>query len=607
MKIHAERFAGIGLLILPIAVAWIFVPQIANAFGIKHHVATIGLFALALLLVGVSKTFAVPKGWVGAALVAWLAAVLGSAIGAENFLLATTQLVEIVALVLLALCLFNLRDLDSAQRSLEAGMMIAAAGVALFALKQYFLPDLLDPGFHALGKMKIYSTLGNSNLAALIILAAVPSAAWRVVRDATPGRVLYATLLVLLAGGLLVTQSRSALIAVGVMGLVALLWLGPVRVRRMTLLALAIVLGMAMVIMLSTNLSPELAHSIKGRWFIWLTTLEMMHDHPLSGVGLGHFGLNHMAYQGKLFATGRFDAYFDNAAVITEGHNEFLNWGAVAGFLGLAGFVMLCAGVLWHGWKSAALKRNCPQLYLALVGYLFAMMFISLLSYPGTVFFFWLLLGMVMARSELPRFEQVPPAWMRYAATAIVGGLLLADGNWAWREVRSGLHEARGDELMVQHDSWLAEKEYQQAIAWDPRNGELHKKYATTLFLDRRLSEALAELGEAKRLSGDLGIYLLEGEVLARHGDLERATADYRQIIAAFPNLVGAHFILGQIYQLQGKQEMAEAEFHKVLDIQPSQFNLNLTSDKVELQKRIVRDYLRELQANPPGPQGRLQ
>jgi tetratricopeptide (TPR) repeat protein len=106
-------------------------------------------------------------------------------------------------------------------------------------------------------------------------------------------------------------------------------------------------------------------------------------------------------------------------------------------------------------------------------------------------------------------------------------------------------------------------------------------------------------LEEAKRGSGDLGIYVLEGEIRTRLGDLDQAAELYRQITASFPNMVGPHFVLGQVYQLQGKRSDAEIEFRKVLDIKPSPTNLSMTVEKVELQKHIVRDFLRESKVNP--------
>lgn len=595
------RFENLGLLALPIVTAWFFAPQLANAFDIKHHILVLGGMALVLMLTwsGARHTLALPRGVAGWGLLVWVLAVSVSAACAVNSYIASRMLLEEFALLLLALTLFNLRDMDSSQRHLENGIIIAGLGVAVFALKQYFLPDVLDPGFSALGKLKIYSTLGNSNLAALVILASVPSVAWRILPASILSRAFYAALFLLLLGGLFATQARHALIAVAAMGIVAFLWLGSRAPRRNMLVILLIAASIGVAMFLLVDLPPSVTHSIKGRWFIWLTSLQMLWAHPLVGVGLGQFGLNHMAYQGALFASGQFNAFLDNASVISEGHNDFLNWGAMAGVPGLLGFTAICAGTLWMGWRSSALKQLAPQFYLAFVGYIVAMFFISVTSYTAPALFFWLLLGMVLARCNQAKFEWLPQTWGRYAFAACLVALLIVDGHMAWREVRGGLLEAQGDKLMEEHDLWLAGKEYQQALLWNPHNSALRKKYATSLFLSGDLNQALSELVIAKSDSGDLGIYLLEGEIRTRLGDLERAAAVYRQLTGAFPNMVGPHFILGQILQLQGKRNDAGAEFRKVLDIAPSPFNLNMTAEKVELQKQIVRDYLRKSSVKP--------
>lgn len=596
--------ADIGLLSLPIVTAWFFAPQLANAFDIKHHISILVTTALVLVFIlsGARNVFAIPKGVIGGSLLAWILAVTISAICAGNSYLSARMLLEVFVFLLLAIALFNLRDIGAAQRKLEMGIVVAGLGVAIFALKQYFLPDVLDPGFSALGKLKIYSTLGNSNLAALIILASLPLAAYRSLRDSISSRAVYAAFTLLLFGGLLATQARHALIAIAAMVVVGLLWMGSRETRRAVFVCVFVAAGIGITVLSSIDLPPSVIHSIKGRGFIWLTSLQMLREHPFVGVGLGHFGLNHMAYQSELFASGKFDSFFDNASVISEGHNDFLNWGAMTGILGLFAFMGLCAGAVWKGWHSPNLKKHAPHLYLALVGYIVAMFFVAVTSYTVPSLFFWLLLGMVLARSDLARIEWLPHAWVRHSFAIVLAALLVVDGHLAWREVKGGLLEADGDKLMEEHDLWLAEKRYQQALLWNPHNSELQKKHSTTLFLSGDLHHALAELEIAKGYSGDLGIYLLEGELLTRIGDLDHAVAVYRQITASFPNLVGPHFILGQVYLLQGKRGDAVVEFHKVLDIRPSPFNLNMTVEKVELQKRIIGDYLSETATNPTPP-----
>ncbi len=594
-----KNHTGIALISLTVLTAWLFVPQISGAFLIKHHFATLGALGLTLALLLRKDALFIPTGWLSVALSVWIGAALASTVAAGNAYRAGSGLIEIVAMLLLLICVSNFRDQSEMRRNIETGILVAACGVALFALKQYFLPNWLDPGFHALGKMKIYSTLGNPSLAAIVIMTAVPSAIWHTLKSENMLRALYAACTAVLLAGLLVTQSRSVLAALGVMGIAALLWMGSRTTRRRVLAALAAGLAIAIAAVMIADLPPALLHSIKGRLFIWQTTWSMMLDHPVSGIGLGQFGIQHMEYQGRLFASGQFGAYFDNASVISEGHNEFLNCGALAGIPGMAGFTLLCGLALWHGWRSDLLKNEAPQFYLALVGYLFTMQFISLQSYPATIFFFWLVLGVVLAIGGRPWFTWIPGAWARRLMVVIVLGLLCAEGMLAWKEVQSGLHEARGDSLLDQHDTWLAEKEYSQALAWNGHVGELRKKYATVLFMDQRMDEALHHLERARHDSGDPGISILRGEILASMGRLDQAADVYREIATAFPNMVGAHFVLGQIYLLQGERALAEAELYKVLDITPSPFNLNLTHDKVDLQKRIEREYFREHETAP--------
>lgn len=597
----SDRVARAALMLLPVAAAWFFAPQLANAFEIKHHIVYLGAVALVLTLLWAGKIegLSLPRGWVRYSVLAWLLGLGVSFIAAANAYLATRALLESAAGLLLATALCNLRDPGTALRTLERGIIIASLGVALYALKQVLLPDWLDPGFSALGKMQIYSTLGNPNLSALVILAGIAPAAGRVFHGEIFSRAVHALFTLLMLGGLAATQARHTLIALAVMALAALLWKGTPPVRRTAMALLAISACAIAAALLVAKLPPSLTHSIQGREFIWLTSLQMLYAHPLTGVGLGHYGISHMAYQGEMFTSGRFDDYFDNATVITEGHNDFLNWGATAGAAGLAGFTSLCAATLWLGWRSSHLKQTAPQFYLALCGQIAAMFFIAVTAYAVPALFFWLLLGATWACIGFPRFLPELRTGRRTALAALLAVLLAFDVPLAWNEGRGEYIEARGDLLMEEHDLWLARKEYLRALQWLPHNGRLRKKYATSLYLSGELPQALAELEAARRDSGDLGINLLEGELHARVGELDRAEAEYRQISAAFPNMVGAHFILGQIYQLQGRKLQAAAEFRRVLDIRPSPYNLNLTPEKVEMQKRIVRDYLETSGAAP--------
>lgn len=596
MQNRHETLLITGLALLLATSILLFVPMLANAFAIKTHIVVLGMLALAIIGVAGrrSMTLRLPAGAAAVGLVLLLLAATLSALLAQHAGLAARAWVEVMALVLLVIGIYNLTRLDAAQRWLESALIVAATGVALFALKQFFLPALLDPGFHALGKMRVYSTLGNSNLAALAILPALPMAAFRAVSAQRLRRWLHVGTLCVLLAGLLVTQSRHAVLALTVMLLVGLVWLLPPLARRITLATVVVGVAIIGALLWWVDLPPSLLHSIKGRWFIWSTAAEMLWQHPWTGVGPGHFGLLHPDYQAQLFASGAFDGYFDNAARTQEAHNQFLHWGATAGGAGLLGFSVLCATLLWQGWRSPALRAHAPQWYLALVGYLVAMLFVAILAYTAIALIFWLVLALVWRHIDAVPHSRSAPAVLRSIVLLGLAVLLATAGVWAMRDIRAGYHEARGDMRMEERDLWGASREYQRGRSICPTCSDLGKKYATTLYLSGQLEEALQELRAVRATSGDIALRILEGEVLTRLNHLDEAEAVYRQIIANFPKMVGPRFILGQVYALQGKHEQAEREFRQVLDIEPSPYNLNLTSDKVELQKEIARQYLRE-------------
>jgi hypothetical protein len=267
LSIRSERGFASGLAILLVAVTWLFVPQMASPFDIKRHLVCVGVLILTLQFLAqrTPAPWRMPGGIIGVALAALLFALALSTIAAENSYLAATQLTQIVPLLALLLCLFNLRD-EATQDRIETGLLVVAAGVALLALKQWLLPDFLDPGFHALGKMRVYSTLGNPNLAAFALLAASPIAFFRAHRAGGVLRALYAALVLLLMIALLATQSRQALLIAGLLLPLGFVWLGSPLQRKLAVGALAIALALVAgaVTLQLVDLPATLIHTAKG-------------------------------------------------------------------------------------------------------------------------------------------------------------------------------------------------------------------------------------------------------------------------------------------------------------------------------------------------------
>jgi tetratricopeptide (TPR) repeat protein len=399
----------------------------------------------------------------------------------------------------------------------------------------------------------------------------------------------------LLSTALLATQSRQALLIAALLVPFGYAWLGSRPHRKLAIAGVAI--GLVLVITVASlqllDWPPALVHTVKGRVLIWLSALRILAHHPLIGVGLGHFELHYAPAQAELFASGHYDAFMDNAGAVKDAHNDFLHWGATIGAAGLAGFAALCLGTLWKGWRSPALRSDQPGLYLALVACIGAMFFTAALPQAATALLFWLLLGLVLRRCDLRVVEWTPGRNVSFAAAALLIASIVGAVAWSYRDLRAELEEGRANRLMEQHDLWLAEQKYRDALAWS-RNGERLKYHATTLYLTGQPHDALLELDEASRWSGDVGIPILSAEILTRQGQYDRAIALYRALIAAFPKMITPRFVLGQIYALREEHALAEMQFKQVVEIEPSPFNVNLTREKVDLQKAIARRYLEQ-------------
>lgn len=596
MRLRFEQRFCAALALLLLAVVWVFIPQLAGPFDVKQPLAGIGALLLTLLFVTQHRStpWRIPVGVVGVSLLVMLAAAAVSTGMADNPLLAVPQFLQLVTFIALTLCIFNLRD-DASERWIETALVIAASGVALFALKQWLLPDWLNPGFHALGKMRVYSTLGNPNLAAFVLLAALPIAFFGARTAARPQRALSWVALLLLATALLAAQSRQALLVAGLLVPIGYAWLGSPRQRRYAIASLAIAC-----VLIVTGLSLGLVdwsgaqgHTAKGRVLIWLSALYMLIHHPLTGVGLGHFELQHASAQAALFASGHFDAFMDNAGAVKDAHNDLLHFAATTGLAGLVSFGAFCLAAMSAAWRFEAMRVEQPGLYLAGAASIGTMLFTAVLPHAATALVFWLILGLVLRRCELPVVEW-SPGWGATRTIAFLAlAIIIVWSIWSYRELRAEVEEGRARRLMEQHDPWLAEQKYREALAWS-RNGERLKYHATTLFLAERPAEALVELDAASRWSGDVGIPILQAEILTRLGRYDQAIAIYRRLIAAFPRMITPRFVLGQVYAARAEHALAEEQFQQVLAIEPSPFNLNMTREKIELQKAIARRWLEQ-------------
>ncbi len=172
---------------------------------------------------------------------------------------------------------------------------------------------------------------------------------------------------IVVALALIFSTARGAWLAVLVMGaaLVAL------RGRGLTMLVIAVlVVGGAWLASpgFREQVIPSFTESATnaGRLGIYRANLDIVHDHPLFGLGFGRYQRESTPY---------YDRHPD-ADRRSHAHNNFLQLGAEAGLVGLAAFMLLYTTALRYGVEALARTAGGPAyastlgVWLGLVGIL---------------------------------------------------------------------------------------------------------------------------------------------------------------------------------------------------------------------------------------------
>ena len=207
---------------------------------------------------------------------------------------------------------------------------------------------------------------------------------------------------VLLGLALVLSQSRGALIGVGL----AFVVMGVLRDRRFWLVVFAagLIAGAATyqiglqrtVAFLSGSTSVE---SIHGRFEVWERAIYMIQDFPFTGIGLGTFEkVTPLLY--PLFTIGP-------DAGVPHSHNVYLQAGVEYGLPGMVAFMGVLAALVLTGWSGVRAARTSAWhgLAIGLLGALVVFMVHGLLDAvtavsAKTAVLVWALLGLMTATSR---------------------------------------------------------------------------------------------------------------------------------------------------------------------------------------------------------------
>lgn len=279
-------------------------------------------------------------------------------------------------------------------------LLVAGSLAAIYGLLQYYglIPGLSNPRMK--GEVMI-STFGNKNfLGGYLAYVLIPGLGLLVLAREWWWKALTLGALVIAFAALLgISQDGAwvALVAAGLFTLVGLTWgrlWGVMRQSRpwvVGLLGLFVILFLvqsppnvlntipgvgqeespSLEEFLTPLAEPFTKESAKIRLLEWWIAWEMFQDHPLLGVGVGDYKLQFLPYKAKLLATGPGDAFFSSisayVAPAAQAHNDYAQWAAETGSLGVMALLFAIGYLVWMGLRRFFVDPEAERKFQRLI------------------------------------------------------------------------------------------------------------------------------------------------------------------------------------------------------------------------------------------------
>jgi O-antigen ligase len=358
--------------------------------------------------------------------------------------------------------------------------------------------------------------LGNANLLAALTVMAIPIAIDRGRRAGyfTP---FWATAIVLMLAGLIVTTSRSGALGLiaGVLATVALS--APPRHVRFALAGSVVAAGAAVLFILLSPLRSLNDDPPELRAHLWQDALRLIAARPLTGWGEDTTGL----------AFGHFlSQNYAGLVTFDRVHSGVLEIAATQGLVGLAALGWVVAVLALGSWRGRS-ERNVAGLGGALAAYS-VWVFFNFDWAPATGAF-WLLAG-TMWSASLPR----SPGEVSPARSARPGG-----GARIWQSAAAlalALAAIPLAILPVLADVWYLKGRADLAVRVDPLQAQYHWSLGQGLVAGGKLEAGVAELQRAADLGEtEPSLYVELGDRLAEAGRRNDARRAYRRALEVDP------------------------------------------------------------------------
>jgi O-antigen ligase len=477
------------------------------------------------------------------------------------------------------------------------GTAVIGGVVAAIACAQWFGLDYergiqWRPHQALIQKIGIYSTIGNPNYLAAVLVFLIPV---MIVLAVGEKRARYRAALwgcaVISIVALLLTRSKGGLAAACVGCLV--LWLVWAlhygwSTKRLFLsgaggvgaAALLLLLMMWQMPLLGSDWHTLLSRSwddpsVKGRLLMWKTTIEMVAAHPVIGIGTGTFGAQYQPYRARVFDR------VDNPAALYpasehsydetgDAHNDWLQLAAENGIVGFALFTALIFYVFLGGLRLLSVLRYAPadsskivertippDLLCGVLAGLAALLAHALVDFPlqqpAAALLFWLGLATIIAAGGKPLIWRLP-VWFA-SGVAVLGAGLLA--SQAFRPVIAGAYQRDAWVLMSERQWAAAIPVIQRGLRWDPLQPDLTLYLGVASFQEGDLEGSRVAYERYELLYSDFQTLYNLGLIAVRQRQFDQAERYFREALRYKPTLAEAAAALSLVAGQMGRPDEA--------------------------------------------------
>jgi O-antigen ligase/Flp pilus assembly protein TadD len=513
--------------------------------------------------------------------------------------------------------------------------------VALYTLMQYYG---LDPYLKELKRLS--STIGQKNWISNYLTLIFPIIfSYFLLQKIRRNKIFLFLLLSIVYTTLMICQSRGIWISISLTLLIGIFFISKFKIVRtfqnnrkwlflllLTFLLITIIYSTdnplnksaITVVQRAVSTFDEQDPSINTRLLIWRTTLQMIKEKPLLGLGIGTFEMNYLDYQAEFLKRNPY--YIKYSGKAREAHNEYLQMWAELGLVGLGVFLSIIF-VFYNLIINYFKKEHNDKKRITVLGLLMGItcfLIHSLFTFPlhvpalGSAFFVIMSLTMVYIGnfnlSEVKKEKIVKKIQLKFLKlkvnyiilVLVLVIMLIAIDFLVIRPYTAEIYYFKGVRYNKDSNYTDALPNFDYAAQLDPYNGRILHALGTTYYNLNMQSEAEEILQKSKNYINDRNLFRNLGLSYMQTGNYEKAEIELKHAIYLDPKFTEAYVDLAYLFAIQKDYDKAIVEWKKILEVDPNfseKYNvlyfIGLTYQKKEMHDKALEYFLQALRLAP--------